>query len=157
MAKRQPSSVLAGQAAFLLSQLGFRSASRFSERLATVGLEPRQYGMLVHLAEANGLTQQQLADSMGIHRNVMVGLVDELEAGGLVERRRHPLDRRAYALHLTERAQALLPEAQRLAVEHNAELLAPLSSKQRKELASLLELIADGAGLERGVHPGLQR
>ena len=27
---------------------------------------------------------------MGIHRNVMVGLVDELEDRGLIERRRHP-------------------------------------------------------------------
>lgn len=50
----------------------------------------------------------------------------------------------------------MLPKAERLADEHNAELLAPLSREQRKELLQLLDLIADGAGLGRGVHPGLQ-
>lgn len=158
MVERQPSpsSILATQTGFLLSQLGFHSAARFTERLATLGLQPRHYGMLVHLAEAGGLTQQQLADRLALHRNVMVGLVDELERSGLVERRRHPDDRRAYALHLTKRAKTILPRAQRLADEHNTELLAPLSEEQQKETLALLELVADGAGLGRGVHPGLQ-
>jgi DNA-binding MarR family transcriptional regulator len=156
MGKRHFTGTLGGQAAFLLSQLGFYSAARFTERLSTIGLHPRQYGMMVHLAAAEGQTQQQLADSMGIHRNVMVGLVDELESAGLVERRRHPVDRRAHALHLTELAISLLPEGQRLAVDHNAQLLVPLSDEQQRDLVSLLELIAAGVGLEHSVHPGLQ-
>ena len=36
-----------------------------------------------------------------MRRAAMVGLVDDLEAQGLLERRRHPTDRRANALHLT--------------------------------------------------------
>ncbi|MGH3600448.1 MAG: MarR family winged helix-turn-helix transcriptional regulator [Pseudonocardiaceae bacterium] len=58
---------------------------------------------------------------MGIHRNVMVGLVDELEDRGLIERRRHPADRRAHAIHLTAAAHDLLRRAQRVADEHEAE------------------------------------
>jgi len=156
MAAKSKGRALAEHANFLLSQLGYYSAQRFSERLAAIGLSPRHYGMLTHLTATEGLTQQQLADSMSIHRNVMVGLVDELEAVGLVERRRHPDDRRAHALHLTSHARTVLPRAQEVAEQHNAELLSPLTDEQRKDLLTLLELIADSAGLGRGVHPGLQ-
>jgi DNA-binding MarR family transcriptional regulator len=146
---------LAAQASFVLSQLGYHAAESFGERLAPLGLRPRHYGMLVHLAETEGLTQQQLAASMRIHRNVMVGLVDELERSGLVERRRHPEDRRAHALHLTDRARDVLPAARQVAEAHNDELLAPLNRQQRRDLMTILRLVAEGAGLGPDVHPGL--
>src|SRR6266700_2355223 len=100
---------------FLLAQLGLHAATRFAERLAPLGLHPRHFVLLAHLAGGDGQTQQQLADTMGIHRNVMVGLVDDLEDRGLVQRRRHPADRRAHALHLTEAARDLLAQAQHAA------------------------------------------
>ena len=49
------------------------------------------------------MTQQQLGRAIGMDPSSMVSTIDELEAKGWVERRRHPTDRRAYALHITER------------------------------------------------------
>ncbi|MGH3514216.1 MAG: MarR family winged helix-turn-helix transcriptional regulator [Pseudonocardiaceae bacterium] len=92
---------------------------------------------------------------MGIHRNVMVGLVDELEDRGLIERRRHPADRRAHAIHLTAAAHDLLRRAQRVADEHEAELLAGIGEDDRTYLIALLQHLADHTGLPTGVHPGL--
>ena len=142
---------------FLLSQIGHHAAARFSERLAPLGLQNRHFGLLVHLAAEEGQTQQQLADAMGVHRNVMVGFVDDLEERGLVQRRRHPADRRANALHLTPRARELLHEAEHFADEHDAELVAGLDNAEQATLLRLLQHITDRAGLSPGIHPTLRR
>jgi DNA-binding MarR family transcriptional regulator len=141
---------------FLLSQLGRFSAERFAECLRPLGLQPRHFGLLVQLAKTEGQSQQRLAASLGIHRNVMVGLLDELEARGLVERRRHPGDRRANALYLSATARALLTKAERLASQHDAQLVAALDEDEQRLLIALLQRIAHQAGLQAGVHPGLQ-
>jgi DNA-binding MarR family transcriptional regulator len=150
-----PGRPLTDRAAFLISQLGYHSAARFAERLRPLGLHPRHFGLLSHLAAADGQTQQQLADALAIHRNAMVGLVDDLEQRGLVARHRHPDDRRAHAVHLTTAARELLAQAQPVADEHDAELLAGLDEPDQRQLVSLLQRLAHHAGLAPGVHPGL--
>ena len=142
---------------FLLSQVGSHSAELFSAGLAPLGLQPRHFGLLTHLAAADGLSQQQLADLMAIHRNAMVGLLDDLEVRGLVERRRHPRDRRAHAVHLTASARRLLEQATAVADAHDEGILAPLDPAERRELIRLLQRVADHTGLPPGVHPGLRR
>lgn len=151
---RAPS--LAGRASFLLSQLGSHSAQQFADRLAPLGIRPGHFGLLVHLARREGQSQQQLADALGIHRNVMVGLVDELEGRGLVERRRHPADRRAHAIHLTAAAHELVSQAERVADEQDVELLAGIDADDRATLIALLQRLADHSGLPPGLHPGLR-
>lgn len=140
---------------FLVSQLGFHAAARFGERLRPLGLQPRQFGLLSHLSAADGQTQQRLADALGIHRNAMVGLIDDLEDRGLVQRRRHPGDRRAHAVHLTAAARDLLGQAQQSADTHDEELLSGLNEAERQQLVALLQHMATQAGLLPGVHPEL--
>jgi DNA-binding MarR family transcriptional regulator len=141
---------------FLLAQLGLHAAARFAERLAPLGLHPRHFGLVTHVAGGDGQTQQQLADKMGIHRNVMVGLLDDLEDRGLVQRRRHPADRRAHALHLTEAARDLLAQAQHAADEYDAELLAALDETDQARLITLLQRVTAHARLpcRRPPQPG---
>src|SRR4051794_41599221 len=66
--------------------------------LADVGLRVRQYSVLV-LADdaADGISQRDLAELLGLDPSQVVALVDELAAAGLVERRPSPTDRRAHA------------------------------------------------------------
>lgn len=142
---------------FLLSQLGFHTAMRFTERLAALGIQPSHFGLLMHLAQGEGRSQQQLAEALGIHRKVMVGLLDDLEQRGLAERRRHPADRRAHAIHLTDAARALLPEARAIADAEEEDLLTGLDGDERRQLLALLQRMAENSGNPRGVHPGLRR
>jgi DNA-binding MarR family transcriptional regulator len=148
---------LAGRANFLLSQLGFHVAQTFAARLAPLGIAPNHFGLLMHLARGEGQSQQQLADALGIHRKVMVGLLDELEQRGLVERRRHPGDRRAHAIHLTDAARTLLPRARGIADQHEDEILAVLDEAERAQLLSVLQRLAEHTGNPPGVHPGLRQ
>ncbi|WP_433628772.1 MarR family winged helix-turn-helix transcriptional regulator [Nocardia sp. CA-120079] len=148
---------LSERTAFLVGQLGFHVGFQFTDALAPLGIGPRQYGMLRLLHARDGQTQQQLSDTLRIHRNAMVGLVDDLEKRGLVERRRHPADRRAYAIHLLPGAYELLAKTEPLVEKQDASLLEPLDPGERATLRALLNKVAVGAGLAPGVHPGLAR
>ena len=48
------------------------------------------------------LTQTRLAESTGIEKSSLVLFLDALERDGWVERCRHPRDRRAHIIHLTD-------------------------------------------------------
>jgi DNA-binding MarR family transcriptional regulator len=151
-----PARELSRRAGFLLVQLGSHRHRRFAERLAPLGLHPRHFGMLSHLAANEGQSQQALSRALGVHRSAVVALVDDLEQRRLAERRRDPADRRAYTLHLTAPGRKLLGELQRVAEEDEAELLAALSASERSQLLSLLRRVAESQGLLAGVHPDLE-
>jgi DNA-binding MarR family transcriptional regulator len=141
---------------FLLSQVGARSAQIFTERLAPLGISPRGYVVLSNLAAAgDSPTQQQLADALGIHRNNMVGLIDELEAAGWVQRHRSTRDRRAFGVRLTEAGFALVGQINRLIPALDDELAQGLTDTERKTMVALLKQVARTLELRPGVHPHL--
>jgi DNA-binding MarR family transcriptional regulator len=72
----------------------------------------------------------------------MVATIDELEKSGLVERRPHPTDRRAHALHVTDKGRETLARGRKLARHAQEELLAPLSAREREQLHDLLLRLA---------------
>lgn len=137
---------------FLLSSLGHAIAARFSARLAPVGLEPKEFALLRAVGSREGDSQQAVGERLGVPASRMVGLVDELERRGLLERRRSPRDRRAHALHLTPAGGRLLAEATQLAAGLERELTQDLDATQRAELIARLDLIAARLGVPAGVH-----
>jgi DNA-binding MarR family transcriptional regulator len=101
------------------------------------GLSPGRVGLLV-LIEANpGVTQSRLAEAVRRDRSTMVGVLDQLEARGLVERRRGA-DRRTNGLWLTRAGRALLARALRRIAAHERRIAARLSAAERRELLRLL-------------------
>jgi DNA-binding MarR family transcriptional regulator len=140
---------------FLLSQLGVYIADDFVHRLEPTGVGPRTYAVLTALTERDGQSQRELSERLGIHRNVMVTVVDALEAQGMVNRKPHPADRRAFAVTLTDRARALLPELDVHGRAQEDELTAPLSAEERATLLLLLQKVSEGLGMSPGVHPKL--
>ena len=140
--------------AFLLAQVGAHAASRFAERLGKLKLVPRHAGILRILNSSPAITQQTLATTLGMVPSQLVALVDEMEALGLIERRENPDDRRRYALHITAKGRSTLEMIGRVSREHSQALLAAISEDEQRQLAILLQRIADQQGLTRGVHPG---
>ena len=151
-ADRRPSG-----AAFLLAQVGAHGARRFAERVAQIGLTAPDAGLLRKVASDPGVSQQALAEHLGVMPSRMVALVDELEDKGILERRRSAVDRRNYALHLTERGRQVLGELSRVAAEHEESLCAALSREERVQLRDLCRRIAEEQGLTPGVHPGYRQ
>ncbi|WP_328300966.1 MarR family transcriptional regulator [Streptomyces sp. NBC_00435] len=140
--------------AFLLAQLGAHAAGRFSERVSALGLTPAQAGLLRLLARTPGRSQRELADVLGMPPSRFVAFADDLEARGLIERRRNPEDRRLYALFLADAGTSLLGSLREVASAHEQQVCEPLSAEEREQLAALLGRLAEAQGLTPGVHPG---
>ncbi len=138
---------------FLLSQVGYETADRFKQIIATLDLEPRQFAVLRIIGWSEGQPQQAVSDTLHIPASSMVALVDQLEGRGWVERRPDPADRRARTLHLTATGRRKLGRAMELAMGLESEITARLSDEERRELKRLLALVAGQLGLEPGVHP----
>lgn len=128
-----------GQLLFVVQQAAQALAA---ERLEPLGLSPRAWGLLSTLAESGPLTQIELATTMSVDRTAMVYLVDELEEQALVERVRHPQDRRAFLIHLTARGQDVQRRAAAALAGAAQTLLAPLDAAESRQLTDLLARVA---------------
>ncbi|HEX3901092.1 MAG TPA: MarR family winged helix-turn-helix transcriptional regulator [Mycobacteriales bacterium] len=142
---------------FLLSALGAHSAFSFAKRLEPLGLTPPQVGLLRAIAFGPGRSQQSLADEFGLPPSRVVGFVDDLEAAGLVERRRDERDRRVHRLYLTTAGTKTMRRIAGLGRESEEALLGSLSTADRQALRDLLERLVTVQGLTPGVHPGYKR
>ncbi|MDB5352032.1 MAG: Transcriptional regulator, MarR family [Planctomycetota bacterium] len=143
--------------AFLLSQVGAHSSARFAERLEPLGFKPAHAGILRVVRDADGLSQQALGEALGVFPSRLVGLIDEIEGKGLIERRNSPADRRAYALYLTAAGRDALQAVGETSREHQASICAAMSDEERAQLADMLRRIVAEQGLAAGVHPGFGR
>jgi DNA-binding MarR family transcriptional regulator len=127
---------------FLISRMGMVAQRQFTERIESLDLTPRMWGALNVLEAEGEITQHALGKCMGSDPSSMVATIDELEAQELVERRRHPSDRRAHALHVTAKGRERLARGRELATQAQEDLLAPLSDEERKQLHELLLRLA---------------
>jgi DNA-binding MarR family transcriptional regulator len=146
-----------GSLPFLLAQVGAHAAMKFSERLERLDLSPPHAGILGLLRRSAGQSQQDVAESLGMHPSRMVAILDELESKGLVERRANPDDRRVYALYLTPAGDKALRDIAKVNAEHLESLCAALDGSEREQLARLLQRVAQEQGLRPGIHPGFAR
>ena len=128
--------------AHLLKRLGWAIKDASLEAFEAVGESPYHYSVLAVLEESPRETQATIADSLGLDRSWLVGLLDELEEKGLIERRRDPLDRRRHVVTLQPAGKQKLVELRALSKRVEDEFLAPLDPKQRASLHELLLQIA---------------
>jgi DNA-binding MarR family transcriptional regulator len=90
-------------------------------------------------------TPAELADSAGVTRATMTGLIDTLERDGLVKREPDPIDRRMMSVHLTARGHEVLREVLPGHFKWMAAMMRPLSEGERKTLVRLLTKISQRA------------
>jgi DNA-binding MarR family transcriptional regulator len=87
------------------------------------------------------MTQAALAESLEIQPITLTRLIDRMEAAGWVERRTHPLDRRAVQLYLTAQSQPLLEEMQARAADTMSDATRGISARAQRQLVATLEQI----------------
>lgn len=126
--------------------LGYRlrlaQQAAFRDFAATVqGLSPGRVGLLIYIEANPGVTQSRLAEAAERDRSTMVGVLDQLESRGLIERRRGE-DRRTNGLWLTRAGRTLLARALRGIVRHEKRIAARLSGAERRQLLELLGRIS---------------
>ena len=93
------------------------------------------FDILAQVGAARGMTQQELADALLVTKGNISQLLSKLEQAAMITRRQ---EGRTNCLSLTERGEALfqvvVPQQEALI----AELLAPLSDDEQRELLRLL-------------------
>ncbi|MGV8967980.1 MAG: MarR family winged helix-turn-helix transcriptional regulator [Cellulomonas sp.] len=126
------------------------AGDHFRSALASqLGINVTELTALGYLTESEELTPKQLAQLLGITTGSVTGMVDHLEAVGLITRDPHPIDRRSILVHPTPAA----GDAMRgVYSQYHAALARALESGARvppPELALLLEhtgsILADAA------------
>ncbi len=102
----------------------------FIGRLASIDFSPAQFSVLVVVDANRGLSQAELAATLGIERARLVRLLHRLEQRGLIQRLPSSADGRRHALRLTRDGQRMLARAKALSEEHEAGLIRRLGPER---------------------------
>jgi DNA-binding MarR family transcriptional regulator len=144
MASRTDTAAATHQSLVLISHLA-RIAQRGSETaLDPSGLRPRHLVALNVLRDHGATTQGALGEALRLDPSNLVGLLNELEQRGLLERRRDPGDRRRHIVELSAAGRQALLRAERALVSVQDDVLGALDEDERAALHALLLRAAGG-------------
>ncbi|MFQ4135203.1 MarR family winged helix-turn-helix transcriptional regulator [Nodosilinea sp. PGN35] len=127
---------------FVLHWVNELGAQYYARAMAPLGLRPLQVGILQVLAGEGPTRQARLGDKLRVDKATMVALLNDLEAQGLVERRPHPSDRRAYDIHLLAAGCDRLRAAEQASIAAASEFFAALTPAEQHTFNQLLRRIA---------------
>jgi DNA-binding MarR family transcriptional regulator len=113
----------------------------FLQRMAPYGLRPVDFSVLSVIHHNPGITSRQLCAALSLLPPNLVGLVQALQARGLIEKKPHPRDGRAFGLHPTAQGLALIGQAEATALALEAERAHRLSPGEHQTLLTLLQKI----------------
>ena len=116
------------------------------DRLAVgLGVTRAQWKVLFRLTRTPGLRQVELADMLDLEPITLCRIVDRLEEAGLVERTRDPADRRAWRLHVTQKAQPLIEKLKAVGARLIDEAFAGIDAKDIETTRAVLARARENA------------
>lgn len=151
----QPALALQALPGHCIRRLQQAAVALFAQETAPAGVTPVQYAVVQTLAARPGIDQRTLAREVSFDASTIGGVVDRLEARGLLTRSHSPGDRRVRLLHLTPDGEALLVDLAPSVQRTQQRLLEPLSAAERKEFMRMMQvMIAHHEGLGAAEEPG---
>ncbi len=113
------------------------------------GLTMWAYGVLLGLELEPVYTQAALAKAIGADKTRIIGVLDDLQRRGLIERAPDPADRRVNLVSLTEEGKTVRDRAQREIRAREDETLAALPRADRQVFLRALRTLWSNAVAER--------
>jgi len=116
---------------------------RLSKEEATRnGVTPTQLSVLKLLQEIGDLSLGSLSKEIRAHNSTVTGIVDRMEAAGLIERARSDQDRRVWIVRLTTAGKKVAERARVSPWDLLRHALDELSAADQEKLTSLLRKVA---------------
>ncbi|MBL8312836.1 MAG: MarR family transcriptional regulator [Rubrivivax sp.] len=115
----------------------------FLQETEAHGITPVQFATLQTVHNQVGIDQRTLAARIGLDTSTVAGVVDRLEARGLLLRSASPQDRRVRLLSLTPDGAQLLAQVAPGMLKAQARILAPLPKAERAEFMRMLRVLVD--------------
>ncbi len=128
----------------LLHRAGQAADELFAKEMAGSDLTPRQFAVLVVLAEHENASQTDIVNATGIDRSTLADIVKRLVDRGLLMRRRSKLDARAYSVKLTAAGNAALKSTTPVAHRVEDAILKSLPVPHRTAIVEALAAIVRG-------------
>ena len=122
---------------------------RLNPVFARSGLQQGEFDVLATLRRSGApyaLTPTALCEAAMISSGGMTARIDRLEKAGLIERRRHPTDRRGTLVALTEAGWTLIDALLPVHVETERGILSVLTDDEQRMLNALLAKLLSGLG-----------
>ncbi len=110
----------------------------FATAMAELDLTQKQFATLQLIGANPGVSQVDIAATLGTDRATMMAMVDRLEQRGLVVRRRSTSDRRRQELNLTPDGEATLGRAKHAIAEHERHFTSRFTAEELKALFNAL-------------------
>ena len=110
------------------------------------GLNNAQFDVLAHVGADEGMTQQELADSLLVTKGNVAQLLDRMERRGLIERRSQGRTNRLFLTHEGRRTYTEVVPAHEVLID---ERLSVLSEEEQRQLFELLRKLDRALDKER--------
>ena len=127
----------------LLRRAWYGLNKAFRRRIAHLRITPDQFTVMRTLVEHQGITQRELTQLISSDPNTVASLLERMEAAGLLERKSHEEDRRAYRIHVRASGKQKYQQARALALELQGEVLGVLAQSEREEFLEHLDQVAE--------------
>jgi DNA-binding MarR family transcriptional regulator len=121
----------------LLSLVGRELTTALERKFAAYDVTAQQAALLLYAA-TGPISPNQLAVSLGTDTAGMTRLLDRLVAKGLVQRTRHPEDRRSILVEMTAAGRRVLPLLPPVFGQVTRVLLAGFSAAEIEQLSGML-------------------
>lgn len=115
----------------------------FVQEVGSLGLTPVQYSSLQTICNRPSIDQKTLAMTIGYDTSTIAGVIDRLEARGLVARSVSPNDRRVRLVTPTQKGMDILEAVVPPMLKSQDRFLAPLTTSERKEFMRLMQVLID--------------
>ncbi|MFF5965527.1 MarR family winged helix-turn-helix transcriptional regulator [Streptomyces collinus] len=130
---------------WLLGRAAARGRALVAAALAEEDMRMWHHVVLSAVRDLGPVAQADLGRGVRLDPKDLVGVLNDLQAAGLVVREPDPRDRRKNAVSLTARGARLLKRCEKAARAANDELLAPLSAAEREQFMAMLLRISGTA------------
>jgi len=124
---------------FQLAKASQAASGFWAKRVEHLGVTASQAMVLNFLGEENCIPSHILGRKLQITSATMTGILDRLEKMALIERKRHPEDRRAILVCLTNQGLSHAKELNAIMVAANDEFLSEMGSEQSQNFRTLLK------------------